>query len=119
VIVASQPARLDDAEGEVCAAVRTAPIDEAEVSRPIAKENQIFSHQPDRFGGAPIELRERGDWHPVPAEELAHRRAGTDLRQSLVLFVTQHAALYRHQPCADKPSATECDESQGLMRDSS
>src|SRR5262249_14815266 len=56
----------------------------------IAIENEILAEEADGQGIALFHLRHRGDRMPIAAQELAHRRAGTDTRQPLVLFLGQH-----------------------------
>ncbi len=97
VITAAQPAFLDDAAGEVRAAVRAVPVDEAVGAGAIPVEREILAEQAHRLHRVVLELSDRGDRMPVTAQQLAHRRAGADLRQGAVGGLI-------HQDCVDRDS---------------
>src|SRR5438034_795221 len=70
--------------------MRALPVDETECAPEVLVQNEIFTEQADRLNRPPVELRERRDRHPIPAQQLAHRRAGTDSREPLVVLLREH-----------------------------
>ena len=93
VVVAAQPALLDDAVREVRAAVRAVPVDQAVGAPTVLVQDEILAEEPDRLDRSVVQLGDGGDRHPVAPEQLAHRRAAPDLGEHEVLLVAQHAAL--------------------------
>ncbi len=72
VIIAAQAGLFDEAVGHVRAAMRAVAADEAEVAGHIFIEGEIFTEQADGLDGLRFEFADRGDGHPVAAEEIAH-----------------------------------------------
>ena len=92
VVVAAQPALLDEPVREVGAAVRAVAPDEPERPIQILVEHEIFAEQTDRLDRDRIELARAADRLPVAAEQVAHRRPGSDLREQPVLIFGQHVS---------------------------
>src|SRR5712671_1665908 len=96
VIVAAQPARLDIAVAEICAAVPAMPVEEAVSAAEILVEDEVFAHQPYRLGAGLGEFAGAGDRPPVAPQQFAHRRPRAGLAQSLpaaarfVLYIVGH-----------------------------
>ena len=112
VVVAAQAAVVDPPIGEVGAAMRAVPVDEAVVPGFVLVENEVLAHEPHGFRRAVVQLRDGGDRHPVAPEQLAHRRAGADLRQSPVLLLAQHGPILplqaiTHNVCHTKASGVD------------
>jgi hypothetical protein len=78
VIAAAEPALLHLAVVERGPAVRAARVDEPGAAWPVAEEDQILAEDPYRPGNGPG-VGDQTDRMPVAAQQLAHRRAGTDL----------------------------------------
>ena len=88
VVDAPQPALLVASEEERDAAMRTELVEEPDAALGVAERDEVFAEELDahgrtvRLGQLPRE--QRGD--PVPTHRVAHRRAGTNLRQELVVL---------------------------------
>src|SRR6202035_5865226 len=83
-------------ERQVGAPMRTLPVDEPERAAAVAIENQVLAEQPHRLDGDLVEFGGAADRHPVAPQVVAHRRAGTDLREQPVVFSAQHSSLPAH-----------------------
>ena len=90
MVVAAQPALFDEAVGCVGAAMRALAVDQPEGAAQILVESQILAQQADRLDGLVFELGHRGYRHPIAAQQFAHRGAGADLREKLVLRAVEH-----------------------------
>src|SRR5262249_30871333 len=90
VIIAADAGLLDYAVREVGAPMRAVPVDEAVAPAQVLVEDEILAHQPDGLDRVCVELARATDWHPVASQIVAHRRAGADLGEDLVLFSAEH-----------------------------
>src|SRR5215470_3089874 len=109
VVVAAQAAAVDPAIRQVGAAMRAVAVDQAVVPSLVLVENEVLAHEPYGLGGTLVELGDGGNRHPVAPEQLAHRRAGADFRQSPVLLLAEHGPILlpvgEHQGRSALPSA--------------
>ena len=80
VIVAAQPALLDETIREVGAAMRTMAVDQAESAAQIAVEHRSSPIKRTGLIGFASNSLTAGDRHPVAAQQVAHGRAHTHLR---------------------------------------
>ncbi len=90
VVHAAEAVLLRDAVGEVDAAVRAEPIDEAERAGLVLVKDEVLAKEADGLGGPLIEFGGGSDGVPVAAHEFAHGRALADLGEVLVLLLRQH-----------------------------
>ena len=90
VIVAAQPALLDESVRQVGAAMRAMPVDQPVGAAQILVERQVLAQQANGLDGLVVELADRGDGHPVAAEQAAHGRPRTYLGQKVILSFVQH-----------------------------
>src|SRR5213076_1708867 len=67
VVIAAQPAGLDEAVAQIGAAVPAMPIQEAVSAAEILVEDEVLAHQPHRFGAGLRELAGPGDRPPIAA----------------------------------------------------
>ena len=79
-----------DAVREVDAAMRAQPLEEPKRPRPVAVEDEVFAEQAHSLRRLVVELSGGGDGVPVTAHQLAHRRAGADLREFSVVLDAEH-----------------------------
>jgi hypothetical protein len=86
VIVAADAGLLDEAVGEIGAAMRALPIDQPEPAAEVLVEHEVLAHQADSLDRAPLELAGAADRHPIAAQQLAHRGPGADLGEQPVFF---------------------------------
>ena len=70
--------------------MRAVPVDKPVGAGLVLVEDEVLAHQAHRLHRRVVQLGDRGDGHPVAAQQLAHQRAGADLRQRSVLFVAKH-----------------------------
>ena len=96
VVHAAEAVLLRDAVGEVDAAVRAEPLDEADRAGLVPVEDEVLAEDAHRLRGTFVELADGGDGVPVAAHQLAHGRARADSRQPFVLLDAEHAL----PPCA-------------------
>jgi hypothetical protein len=92
VVVAAQAALLDEAVGEIGAAMRAMAVDHAVGAGEILVEDEVLAEQPHGFHRVAVELADAGDRPPVAAQEIAHRGARADRGQQLVLRFRKHAS---------------------------
>ena len=86
------PFFFGDAVGEIGLAVRARRLNEAKLSLGVAVEHEVLAEEAHLLGGiVGVDLGAGGDGVPVAPEELAHRRAGANLGQSLVLCCAEHS----------------------------
>ena len=90
MVHATQAMLFGDAVREVDAAMRAQPRDEPERPRPVAVEDEVFAEQAHGLRRPVVELSGGGDGVPVAAHQLAHRRAGADLRERSVVLDAEH-----------------------------
>jgi hypothetical protein len=64
---------------------------ESENSIEVLVKYQVFAEQPHRFGRFVFQLGQSCHRQPIPAQKLAHRRAATYLRQTLVFLLCEHS----------------------------
>src|SRR5690242_6452125 len=96
VIIATQPALLDEAVRQVGPAMRAMPVHQAECAAQVLVEGEVFAHDTNRLDRFVLELADRGDGHPVPAEQVAHGGSGSYLRQQAIFrFIEHSTAQYR------------------------
>ena len=82
VIDAAQPALLVAAEEQRGAAVRAAVVDHADPAGAVAEGHELLAQQHQaRRRAVALELRRLQRRQPVVPHQLAHRRAGADLRE--------------------------------------
>src|SRR5215469_18804567 len=93
VVVATDAGRLDEAVGEVGAAMRAVPVEETETSALVLVKHEILAHEAHGLDRIRVELARAADRHPVAAQQLSHGRARADLGEKAVLFGTEHAGL--------------------------
>src|SRR5882762_10900042 len=96
MVIAAQPATLDIAVAEIGAAMPTMPIDEAVFAAEVLVENEILAHEPHRQRPGLLELASAGDWPPIAAQQIAHRRIRTGLGKSIPTVARFWAAMFRH-----------------------
>ena len=90
MIRAAQAVLLANTVCEVRAPVRAGAVDQAVVSAHVAVEHEVLAQQPDRAARIGVKLGRRADRMPVASQQVAHRRAGADLGDDLVLLCAQH-----------------------------
>src|SRR5262249_29483921 len=91
VVVAADAGRLDEAVGEVGAAMRAVPGEEAETAALVLVEHEILAHEAHGLDRIGVEFARAADRHPVAAQQLSHGRARADLGEKAVLLGTEHA----------------------------
>src|SRR5271155_5575039 len=131
VVIAAQPARLDIAIAEIGAAMPAMPVDEAPAPAEILVEHEVLTQQPHRLRARLIELAGAGDRPPISAQQLAHRRPVTGLRQQLPAAARLLCPVLRHRRalllvatetvperpcCMDQPVDAVIPCPRGLMR---
>ena len=92
MVVAAQSAVLGYAIAEIGAPVWTVAVEQAIAAARVLVEHEILAHEAHGQRGLFVELSDGGDGLPVAPQELAHRRAGPDARQRLVLGGAEHGA---------------------------
>jgi hypothetical protein len=77
---------------EVGAAMRAVRLDDADLAVGRAEGQQLLAQDPDLLGRAVAlgKLLRQQRRHPEAAQEIAHRRAGSALRQKFVVRLAQH-----------------------------
>jgi hypothetical protein len=91
VIRAAHPALFVPPEEERRAAVRTELADQSGAPARRAVDDQSLAEQLDALDTvARANFRREHDGDPVPAQQCAHRRARTRMREDLVVFAAQH-----------------------------
>jgi len=95
VVIAAQPAFLDEAVAQVRTAVRTMLIHEPVVSALVAVESQVLAQDADRLHGQLAELRRARDRMPVTSQQLSHRSSLTGFAQQPVSFLAQQVGQPR------------------------
>ena len=98
VIAAADAVFLDPAVGHVGAAVRTMPVDQAVTAAQILVENEILAQKADGFDRIGVEFAGARDGLPIAAQQLAHRRAGSDAREHFVTGGSEQAFLPLGRP---------------------
>jgi hypothetical protein len=89
VVGAAKTAFLVTAEEQRGSRVRAGLLDQPDVTVGVPEGDEVLTQQPDP-GRRPIGLSHLGTQarrDPVPAEQTAHERAGTDPGQDLVVFL--------------------------------
>ena len=100
VIVAAEPALLDESIGHVGAAMRAMSAHEAERAAHVLVQSEVFTHEANGLDGLGVEFTDSRDGHPIAAEQIAHRRAGSDAGQELVLGMVEHRTRGDSNPTA-------------------
>ena len=108
---AAQAVGLEPAKGEVGAAVRALPVDQAPALLSVAEQDQVLAEQPHRLDRAPghariearIELVDQRRRLPVAAHQRAAGRTRADAGDQLVLLGL-HGVIVP-TPEGDAPSA--------------
>src|SRR6185437_3987632 len=101
VIDAAQPAMLVPPVEQRGAAMRTFMVHDADAARTVAPGDQLFAeqHQAHRLAVG-LEVARRDRRNPVPAHQLAHRRARPDAADEIVIGLRQHGGplprLFQH-----------------------
>jgi len=90
VVVAADAGLLDEAMGEVGAAMGTVPIKQPEATAEVLVEHQVFAHQADGLDRSVVELAGSADRHPIAPQQFPHRGSGPDLGEQPIFFWTQH-----------------------------
>ena len=90
MVGAAEAALVGNAPAEVDGAVEAAPADEADGAGLVAVAGEVFSEDADGLDGVFVQFGARQEGNPVPAQQLAARRAGPDAGQPLVLLLSQH-----------------------------
>src|SRR5207247_300738 len=77
--------------GEIGAAVRTAPPEQAELALVVAEEDEVLAEQTHRHH-RPLALELLGErrWVPILPQQLAAGRARPDAGDAVVLFLADH-----------------------------
>src|SRR5947209_6460330 len=75
--------------------MRAELLDQAVVAGAVAECNEVLAEQGDRASWVVVHLLDRGERHPVATHQLAHRGAGPNLGEALVLFFRQHLITSR------------------------
>jgi hypothetical protein len=83
VVAAADAARFGQAEFQGGAAVRAAPLHQAETAAGLPEQHQVLAEDTDQLGRA-AELRCHGDRLPIAPQIFAHGRARADPRELLV-----------------------------------
>jgi hypothetical protein len=86
MVVAAEAAVLDKTVGEIGPPMRTVPVDQTEPAAHILVEDEIFAEKAQRFDRDRLELADARDRHPIPAQQVPHRRSRTDLGQQAILL---------------------------------
>src|SRR6185436_3172108 len=83
------------AEPERDSAMRAELVDEPDAALGVAESHQRLAEKlhPHRRAIGLGQLPGVEGWYPVPSEKVAHDRAGTGLRQGVVLFLGDHRQL--------------------------
>src|SRR5215469_7163588 len=106
VIITAQPAFFDIAIAQVGATVPAMAVEEPVFAAEVFVEDKILAHQPHRQCAGVFELAGAGDWPPIAAQQLAHWRAGTGLRQNIPATARLGTAIPRHEPLLRPPLRT-------------
>jgi len=91
VVTTTDARLLDHRHTQVGPAVRTVLFDHADDTVAITKHHQILAQQTARHGLA-VQFCRRHDGHPVPPQQIAHRRTRTHAGEPFVFFGSQHGA---------------------------
>jgi hypothetical protein len=65
-------------------------VDETEIAVAVLVEHEVLAEQTNRLQRLVVEFRLARDGLPVAAQQIAHRLAGLDLGQKLVLVGAEH-----------------------------
>src|SRR2546428_2998447 len=108
VVDAAQAFFLVATEEERGAAVRTMVLDEPDLAGRDAKGDQVLAHEPDADGRTvPLrQLARHEGGHPVLAQHRAHRRAGSDATEQLVVFPGKHRLPPLTTPLVRNPTTS-------------
>src|SRR5262249_36359362 len=79
VVVTAQAAAFDPAVRQVRSTVRTVAVDEAIVAGAVLGQYEIFAPEPHGLDRGVVPLRRRARGPPLPPQQLADERAGSDL----------------------------------------
>ncbi len=90
VIVAPQPLRLDVAVGEIRPTMRAMTLEQPQVPREIAVEDEILAEDAACADGGFLQLTLRGNRVPIAAQILAHPRPRPNLGEKLVCGFAEH-----------------------------
>jgi hypothetical protein len=91
MIRAPQAVLLRDTVNQIGPAVRAVSLDQAEPSLSVFEQHQFFAENLDELRRMASQFRRRSNGIPVAAQEIAHRRSCPNSRQSLIIFLAQHA----------------------------
>ena len=91
VIVAADAGLLDEAIGEVGAAMRAMAVEQPETAALVLVEHEVFAQEADGLDRVVVELARAADRHPIAPQVVAHRRSRADLGEDAVLFSAEHA----------------------------
>ena len=97
MIIAAQPASLDIAIGEIGAAMPAVAVDKAETPAAILIEDEILAQKPHRLRTGLVEFAGAGDWPPIAAQQIAHRRSSTGLGQQFPAVVRFLCFVLHHR----------------------
>jgi len=86
MIAAAQAVILDDAVEHVGAAMRALPVDQTVAAILRFECDQVLAEQPDRLDPQLVDLGDRSKRMPVTAQQLAHRRAWSNLCETAILI---------------------------------
>jgi hypothetical protein len=94
MIWTTNPFFIDTAERQRRTAVRAALADDTVASSPVAKHHEIFAQQPKWLDRLAVgEFTGTCNRHPVPPQQFASRRSGSDSGERFVFFACQHSFL--------------------------
>src|SRR5689334_9170413 len=98
VIGAAQAVSFRNAVFEGHAAMRAAIVDEPIFAAFAAEERQIFAEDAHALHRLLRQLGLGADRLPVAAQKLAHRRAGADMGETIILRLRRHTDLEAQSP---------------------
>ena len=71
--------------------MRAMAVEQSVGAAEILIEDEVLAQEPQRFDRGLVEFRRAGDRHPIAAQQRAHRCAGPDAGEKLVLCRREHA----------------------------
>src|SRR5882672_12376052 len=93
--------------------MRAVPVDQAVAAAELLVEDEVLAHQANGLDRIGVELAGAADRHPVAPQIVAHRRAGANLGEDIVLFSAEHCGASFSSPIR---LARSCSRSRASYR---